>query len=315
MNEKEALSTLKDSGLKVINEYNMDKYQAFRILKESGHKLIKEARETIKDTVKRSYLEVKGLASDYISKVQKYFIDSGTTGYEYSPFVHNYEHLSARPPYAYISAQAFAFFGDYPALKCKFYYYNRKEENESRLVITGYLENLNEVEFATLNWRDYDSAEDLFEDTKGIIEKVTNYWLKRQEEEKAAKEKDKQDRIHHIKEAEYPETDDIEEILSVKDGGTGTWTIKKQFSPRPASVKFANYAQAIAVLYYEGGYRPFEIEDSDQYLEEAIRAIKENGVDKSMSKVAYESEDRGQRMYDYIIDPDCNKWWSIWTRH
>jgi hypothetical protein len=293
----------------------MDKYQAFQILKESGHKLIKEARETIKDTVKRSYLEVEGLANDYISKVQKYFIDSGTTKYEYSPFVDNYEHLSARPPYAYISAQAFAYIGNYPALKCKFYYYNRKVENESRLVITGYLKDLNEVEFATLNWRDYDSAEDLFEDTKEIIEKVTNYWLNQKEEEKEAKRKEKQDRIHHVKETEYPETEDIDEILSVKDGGTGIWTIKKHFSQKPASVKFANYAQAIAALYYEGGYTRFEIKDSDQYLEDSVEDIKSEGVDKVMDKVAYESEDRGQRMYDYIIDPDGNKWWSIWTRH
>lgn len=293
----------------------MTEDQAVKILKESGHKLIKEARETIKETVKRSYLEVEGLASDYISKVQKYFIDAGTTKYEYSSFIHNYEHLSSRPPYAYISAQAFASIGNYPAIKCKFYYYNRKEPNISRLLITGYLRNLNEVEFADLDWRDYNSAEELFEDTKEIIEKVTNYWLKQKEEDEAAQEKDKRDRIHHVKESEYPETDDVDEILSVKDGGTGTWTIKKQFSSRQASVKFANYAQAIAALYWTGGYSRSEIEDSDQYLENAVEDIKEKGVDKVMDRVAYESEDRGQRMYDYIIDPDGNKWWAIWHRH
>lgn len=293
----------------------MNEYQAFNILKRSGLSLIKEARETIKDSVKRAYLEVNGLASDYIRKVQKHFTASGTSEYEYEPFIHNYEHLSARPPYAYISAQAFAFLGNYPALKCKFYYYNRKDPNEARLVITGYLKNLKEVEFATLNWRDYDSADDLFEDTKAIIEKVTNYWLKQREEEESAKERDKQDRIHHVKVSEYPETDKIDEILDVKDGGTGTWTIKKRFSSRPASVKFANYAQAAAALYWAGGYSGSEIEDANQYLEDAIEDIETVGVDKVMDKVAYESEDRGQRMYDYIIDPDGNKWSAIWNRH
>lgn len=157
----------------------MNEYQAVKILKDSGLKVIKEARETIRDTVKRNYLEVNGLASDYISKVQKYFIDSGLS--EYEPFVHNCDHLYARPPYAYISANAYAEIGNYPALRCKFYYYNRENPNEARLVITGYLRDLKEVEFATLNWRDYDSADDLFEATKKIVEKVTNYWLKQQE--------------------------------------------------------------------------------------------------------------------------------------
>lgn len=157
----------------------MNEYQALKILRDSGLRLIKEARETIKDSVKRAYLEVNGLASDYISRVQKYFTDSGMGDYE--PFVQNCEHLSARPPYAYISARAFAVIGNFPALKCKFYYYNRTDPSDAKLVITGYLRDLREVEFATLNWRDYDSADDLFEDTKKIIEKVTNYWLKHQE--------------------------------------------------------------------------------------------------------------------------------------
>lgn len=291
----------------------MNEYQAFKILRNSGLSLIREARETIRDTVKRNYLEVNGLASDYISRVQKYFTDSGIGDYE--PFVQNYEHLSARPPYAYISAQAFALIGNYPAIKCKFYYYNRKDPNESRLVITGYLKDLKEVEFSTLNWRDYDSADDLFEDTKAIIEKVTNYWLRHNEEEKDAEEKAKQDRIHHVKVGEYPETDNVDEILRVRDGGTGTWTIKKKLSPRPASVKFANYAQAVAALYWAGGYRNSEIEDSNQYLEDAVEDINAAGVDSVMDKVAYASEDSGQRMYDYIIDPDGNKWSAIWNRH
>jgi hypothetical protein len=255
---------------------------------------------------------VNGLASDYISRVQKYFVDSGLIDYE--PFVHNYEHLSARPPYAYISANAYADLGDYPALKCKFYYYSRKDPNEARLVITGYLRDLKEVEFATLNWRDYDSADDLFEATKKIVEKVTNYWLKQQEDEKAAEEKDNRDRIHHVKVGEYSKTGNVDEILRVRDGGTGTWTIKKSIA-KPASVKFANYAQAIAALYWSGGYSRFDIEESAQYLEDAIEDINAEGVDRVMAKVAYESEDRGQRMYDYIIDPEGNKWSAIWNRH
>ena len=310
MNEKEALSTLKESGLKIIKEYNMNKYQAFRILKESGHKLIKEARETIANIVERNYKEVETLAAEYAKLVQNYFHEANISKYNYKSRIYNERHLKSRKPYAYISAEAYAYFAVNPAVEGRFYYYTRQNRSESKFEIVGYDKRFDILGSISLNWRDYSSAEELFEDTKEFIEKVTNYWINFSEEEK-----EKQDRIHHVRESEYPETEDIDEILSVKDGGTGTWTIKKKFSPRPASVKFKNYAQAIAALYFSGGYRPFEIEDSDQYLEDAIRDIKENGVDKAIGDVAYRSEDRGQRMYDYIIDPDGNKWWSIWTRH
>ena len=70
------------------------------------------------------------------------------------------------------------------------------------------------------------------------------------------------------------------EVMSVKDGGTGKWTVDEVIDEDDLDEVhpiFNNYAHALAALQYTGSASSFE-GDCEQYLDSAVEDLKEGGL-------------------------------------
>ena len=65
-------------------------------------------------------------------------------------------------------------------------------------------------------------------------------------------------------------------VMSVKDGGTGRWTVDGDEGDN-LHPRFRNYAHALAALYYTGSPTGFE-GDCEQYLDSAVEALQDGGL-------------------------------------
>jgi hypothetical protein len=68
--------------------------------------------------------------------------------------------------------------------------------------------------------------------------------------------------------------------MSVKDGGTGKWTVDEVIDGDELDEvhpRFKNYAHALAALQYTGSASSFE-GDCEQYLDSAVEALNEVGL-------------------------------------
>jgi hypothetical protein len=66
-------------------------------------------------------------------------------------------------------------------------------------------------------------------------------------------------------------------VLSVKDGGTGRWTIDGDEGDN-LHPRFRNYAHALAALKYTGSATDFE-GDCEEYLDKAVNALNLKGLE------------------------------------
>lgn len=66
-------------------------------------------------------------------------------------------------------------------------------------------------------------------------------------------------------------------VMSVKDGGTGRWTVDGDEGDN-LHPRFKNYAHALAALLYTGSATGFE-GDCEQYLDKAVNDLKDNGIE------------------------------------
>lgn len=103
----------------------------------------------------------------------------------------------------------------------------------------------------------------------------------------------------------YPATDTASDdwasfekaVLSVKDGGTGKWTVSGDEGDN-LHPRFKNYAHALAALQYTGSATGFE-GDCEQYLGDAVDALESSGLK------AFKGCDK-EFIYS-IADPNGNK--------